>query len=353
MIKHTRIILVLYSVIVLSACTGAAYYRQSIAGHLELVRASRPVSEILADETESESLKARLSTAMNIRDFSREELYLPVGDSYVNYVDTGRSFVLWNVVATPEFSMTPQQWCYPVIGCLSYRGYFSRQEAEKYAGELSGLGYDVHIAGVTAYSTLGWFDDPLVNTMLKFDDIFLAKVMFHEMAHQLLYFRDDTEFNEAFADAVAEFGVNKWLLQQGQQDRIADFETSQVRQSEFYQLVNEYQEKLTSLYMSDRHEDEMRAAKVDIFRQMKADYNWLKIQWHGQGIYDSWFDNPMNNAKLALVLTYRDLVPLFSSLFSQNQDDPQRVYHQVRALENCSREDRRNFLQLGKIPAEC
>ena len=199
------------SAALLSACTAIDYYGQSISGHLGLMAKRTEVTKLIADEQTDENLKKELQTVLDIRAFASTELALPDNHSYRSYVDVGESYVLWNVVATGEFSLTPKNWCYPFAGCVAYRGYYAETDASAFADSLKDQGLDVFVGGVRAYSTLGWFDDPVLNTMLDRPFTYLAGVIFHELAHQQVYIKDDTTFNESFAVAVEREGVRRWF----------------------------------------------------------------------------------------------------------------------------------------------
>lgn len=306
---------------------------------------SRPIAVLLNDESVPAELKKKLEQSLSIRNYASGVLLLPSNDSYLSYADIGRRYVVWNVVATPEFSLEPVKWCYLIVGCLTYKGYFSKDAALQLADKLRAEGYDVHVAGVTAYSTLGWFDDPVINTMLERDIVFLAKVIIHELAHQQIYFSDDTEFNEAFADTVAEYGVRGWLMNEKLTDEAAEFQQSLFREREFDNLVAEYKNKLEKLYHSSREKQILRSKKEKIFLDMKSDYYDLADTWNGHNDYKSWIDAGLNNAKLALVLTYKDLVPEFFNLLEREDYKLETFYRSVSRLESCSREERRRYLE--------
>ena len=336
-----------------SSCTTLSYYQQSISGHLEIIRKSKPIAQVLTENGIAPELRKNLQQAIAIRKYASAVLLLPDNSSYSSYVDLGRQHVLWNIVATPEFSLEPLSWCYLIVGCLTYRGYFSKAEAAIYAQGLKDVGYDVHIAGVTAYSTLGWFADPVINTMLQYDSAFLARVIFHELAHQLVYFADDTEFNEAFADMIAEYGVRRWLQDNNLTDDLAEFEQTLAREKEFDRLVFKYKAELEILYQSNQDADHMRRQKQAVFEKMIHDFEQSRSSWPGADDYKMWFNSGVNNAKLALVLTYKDLVPAFNEMLIWHGNDLRQFYQAVTRLADCDKTSRRQFLASNLLKYEC
>ena len=336
-----------------NSCASLSYYQQSISGHLAIMRKRQPIAALLQQKDMPADLRDKLRQSVTIRKYASAVLFLPDNDSYSSYADLGRKYVLWNVVATPEFSLQPLKWCYMVVGCLSYRGYFSRHDAVQFADDLKRDGYDVYVAGVTAYSTLGWFSDPIVNPMLQYDSTYLARVMFHELAHQLIYFANDTEFNEAFADAVAEYGVSRWLQDEQRLKQAGEFQQTLGRENDFNRLVLNYRTKLDRLYQSNQGKNELRRQKQALFDDMKADYEQLRSSWGGKDDYQAWFDSGLNNAKLALVLTYQDLVPGFFRVLARQDHDLKRFYRVISALKDCDQAARRRFLESGTTTANC
>lgn len=344
LLKHLSLSFTLLLIVFSTSCTTLSYYRQSITGHLDIINRSQPIETLLKDQNLKAELRNKLQQSIKIREYASDVLFLPANDSYSSYVDLERRYVLWNVVATPEFSLVPLKWCYLIVGCLTYRGYFSKDDATTYAAQLKLEGYDIHIAGVTAYSTLGWFDDPVINTMLQYDITFLAKVIFHELAHQLIYFTDDTEFNEAFADTVAEYGVRHWLIDENLNNKAEDFEQSLKREKEFNQLVLKYKLELENLYQTPQGKNKLLLKKQTIFQDMKSDYEKLRISWNGPDDYKTWFNSGLNNAKLALVLTYKDLVPDFFEILNNENYDLKQFYQAISQLEDCNKTERRQYL---------
>ena len=332
--------LLLLTSALLCACSNLPYYKQAVDGHMELMSKRKPVDVILTDENSDTELVRQLELARDIRDFASSDLALPDNGSYRSYVDLGRDSVTWAVFATPEFSVKPQLWCFPFAGCVPYRGYFSKQDAERFAEGLRDEGLDVHVGGTTAYSTLGWFDDPLLNTMMLRGETGIAGIIFHELAHQAVYIEDDTAFNEAFAVAVQEEGVRRWLQKHRPADSLLAYEQALVRKSDFIALVRRTRERLQEIYSKERTEDELRTAKLATFDEMRVAYQRLKDAWNGYSAYDWWFAGTLNNAKLAAVSVYRDLVPNFNRLLEACDGEFERFYATVEQLSTLDPETR-------------
>ena len=315
----------------LSACSEIAYYHQSIQGHFTLMNARQPIDELI--ETSDEALSTRLKTTQEIRTFGIKQLGLPDNNSYTSYVELGRDFPVWNVVASEPLSITPKQWCYLVIGCASYRGFYDKADAEAYALKLQNEGYDVTVTAASAYSTLGWFSDPILSSMLRRGDASLAELIFHELAHQKLYVKGDSRFNEAFASTVGEQGAIVWLKSTGQDNLLVRYRKQLAVYDDFLDLLNSTKASLVTMYSSSISDEEKRQQKRKLFENMKAEYRLLKnTQWNGHGWYDRWFERPLNNARLVAVATYRDLVPDFVELFDRCEQDFIRFYATVSAI---------------------
>lgn len=274
--------------------------------------ARKPVDRVI--EQAAEPLKAQLLLSKELREFSVAELGLPSSKSYTSYVALKREFPVWTVVAAPEFSLNAKQWCYPVIGCASYRGYFNELAAHAYASKLDAKGFETLVGGAPAYSTLGWFADPLLPSMMRHGDTAFAETLFHEIAHQKLYVNGDSDFNEAFASVVGEEGVTRWLTAHRPQD-LAAYKNSLQIQEQFYALVLASKHELQAIYASGLGESEMRLAKQGVLSEMKDRHKRIKeTQWNGQAWYQSWFDGAVNNAKFVGLSTYRDRVPQLKNL---------------------------------------
>ena len=337
----------------LSACSTVSYYSQSVMGQLEIMQKSTSIDEYLKQDNLPDQLVRQLSMVKEIRKFAVDELGLPDNNSYLRYADLGRDYVVWNVFASPEFRLENREWCYLIAGCLGYRGYFSRDDAIQLASELENQGYDVFVGGVSAYSTLGWFSDPVLNTMLYRDTVYLAKVIFHELAHQKVYIKSDTEMNEAFADTVAITGVQRWLQRSGKSDLYEEFLLEQSRENRFVDLVLHYREKLDELYQSQPDIDLKRKHKNIIIQDMINQYQNIRSEWDNDSNYDLWFAMGVNNAKLMTVVTYRQFVPGFNSLLSAVNDNLEEFYQLITKLGRCSPGQRREILFSGKADFSC
>lgn len=328
----TRHALVLAVALLISGCGNFSYYLQSVGGQIEIWRRETPIEQLLADPAIAPLLRTQLERALRIRDYASRELALPDNRSYRAYADLARPFVVWNVFAAPEFSVEPQQWCFAVAGCVKYRGYFNEADARKLARELTAAGSDVYIGGVPAYSTLGWFADPLLNTFIHYPAPELARLLFHELSHQVVYVKDDTVFNESFATVVEQAGVARWLAAHGNAtDRERHAQLQRYR-ADFRKLVVATREELTALYASDFPLEQKRRLKAAAFAALKREHLYRKLDWGGFEGYDRWFAQPLGNAHLASVAIYTQQVPAFEALLKSVGDDLPRFYAAVRAL---------------------
>jgi predicted aminopeptidase len=314
----------------LNGCSSLNYYGQLASGQLQLLQARKPVAELVADPATAPKLRQLLVQAEQARAFASEQLKLPDNRSYRVYADIGRPFVVWNVFATPEFSLEPQTYCFPIAGCVAYRGFYSQGAARGAAALQKQQGLDVYIGGVEAYSTLGWFDDPILSSMLGWGDERLATVIFHELAHQRVYVQDDTAFNESFATFVEQEGTRQWRASRGLKAQTQD--DSQQR-DQFVALVLASRERLKTLYAAPLTESGKRAGKQAEFERLRRDYRALRdSQWGGKGRYDAWINAPMNNAKLLPFGLYDQWVPAFAALHAQAGGDWEVFYQRVEAL---------------------
>lgn len=324
----------------IGGCANVGYYWQSVSGQLDVWRRERPIEEVLADPSVTRALKDRLERALEIRMFASRELGLPDNRSYRSYADLGRPFVVWNVFAAPEFSLKPVEWCFLFAGCVAYRGYFDREDAERFAASLEKQGYEAYVGGVPAYSTLGWFADPVLNTVIHYSNPRLARLLFHELAHQVVYARGDTVFNESFAVAVEKEGVRRWLEQRGSPGDRTDYDRATARREGFIHLVQSYHGKLKALYASGLDREAMRARKKQLFEELRRDYRALKTGWGGFAGYDRWFERGVNNAQLASVAVYTLKVPAFEALLEREGGEFPRFYAAVRELAALPKEER-------------
>lgn len=330
--------------ILLQACSTVSYYSQSIKGHLQVWWPSVPIKKVLEDPNTDEATREKLLLVLQVREFAVTQLKLPDNDSYRVYTDLHRDSLLWNVYAAPEFSVEAKTWCYLVVGCVSYRGYYDKEAATSYAAQITQEQFDVYVGEVGAYSTLGWFDDPVLNTMIKWHDFSLTGLIFHELAHQIIYINGDTDFNEAFASAVEQIGLQQWITQY-RPDQLKGYQDYLQRKSNFKQLLLTTRHKLQTLYQQQISDDEKRQKKTQIFAQMRADYEQIKQQWGPFKTYDRWFEKPLNNARLSSEMTYQKWIPAFHKLFEKSNKDWKLFYQAVISLEDLSKEARQHYLQ--------
>ena len=340
-----------------SGCQTASYYQQAIRGQCQIVLHQERIETLLTATTTHQSLKEKFRVILQARAFAEEELKLPAGRHYLNYVDVRRRFVVWNLHAAPEFTLEPMSWCYPFIGSAKYRGFFSEQDAARYAETLRQNGYDVYVEGVEAYSTLGWFADPVLNTFVHHDPPELAEIIFHELTHQRLFIGGDTDFNEALATTVAEEGLRRWLQARQDEAAYAQYQAQQARQQQFVKLVMGTRHQLEAVYGDDpAHPGKRRAldiseaaprrqAKEQLMAQLRRDYEVLKAEWGGYSGYDEWFRQPLNNAQLNTVDTYYTLVPAFRRILQAHDGNLEQFFKEVRRLSKLPKEERQRQLQ--------
>lgn len=342
------LLLLMLALVAISSCVGCStvgYYAQSITGHLALMHQREPIDEVLENEGLNQSRQQQLQAAQAIRDFATQQLGLPDNDSYRSYVELGRDYVVWNVVAAPAFSLKPLEWCFPIAGCVSYRGYFSLEDAEAFAAELKQQGHDVAINPVPAYSTLGWFDDPVLSSMLHQGELLLAQTIFHELAHQQLYVKDDSVFNEAFASAVGEQGVFRWLKEAGRTEDLVRYQRYLVRKDEFLDLLKQTSIDLQQLYQQKLPAEKMRTEKTALYAQLRGNYDQQKNHWGGYEGYDRWFERDLNNARLASIAVYRGRVPDFVRWLDACQGDLPKFYVAMKQLGKQDKQSRQKRLQ--------
>ncbi|KNZ33647.1 MAG: aminopeptidase [Methylibium sp. NZG] len=332
-----------------AGCSTVDYYSQSIGGHLSLLRAAKPVPDWLADAQTAPALKQRLELSQRMRDFAVSELKLPDNASYRRYADLKRGSAVWNVVATPELSLTLQTHCFPVVGCVGYRGFFNQQEAEAFGAQLREQGLEVTVYGVSAYSTLGrlptaWLADPLLNTFINWSEGELARMIFHELSHQVAYADDDTMFNESFATAVERIGGARWLAAHGSAQARQDYERIDGRRQDFRALTLKYRQRLTEVYTGPLPDADKRIAKATLMSEFRAEFETLKAtRWGGFTGYDAWVARA-NNASFGVLAAYNELVPQFERLFASKGGDFDRFYAEVRRLAALPKDQRRAAL---------
>jgi predicted aminopeptidase len=327
----------------LCACSSVGYYAHLAHGEGALQLARRPVARVVADPTVDANLKARLQLALQARAFASDRLGLPRNRSYTSYADLHRGYAVWNVFAAAEFSLAPFEHCFPIAGCVAYRGYYDRVRAENFAAQLRARGLETWVGGVAAYSTLGFFADPILNTMLRWDDDDLAGTIFHELAHQRLYVKGDTEFNESFATFVQREGLRAWRAERGLPP--AD-DAASAHAEEFNELVLATRERLQALYDSGAAPDAMRARKQAEIARLRADYAQLRdTRWHGDRAYDAWFDGEINNARLLPFGLYHRWVGAFAALYKKQQNDWSAFYTAAAAIGKAAAPQRVRLLQ--------
>ena len=341
----------------LAGCSSLGYYWQSTSGHLALMQAARPVDDWLQDPASTESLKTRLLLAQEIRRFAATELHLPDNASYQRYADLQRKAAVWNVVAAPELSLKLQQWCFPVAGCVAYKGYFDEAAAEREGAQWRAQGLDVSVYPVPAYSTLGWMNwaggDPLLNTFIHYPEGELARLIFHELAHQVVYVSGDTTFNESFATAVERLGSARWLQAQASPSAQAQFAHAQQRRQQFRALTLDLQRTLRVIYAETykdseatplRSQAEQRAQKAAAMTAFRQRYAELKFSWDGFAGYDAWVART-NNASLGALSAYDKLVPDFEALFDKEERDWPRFYTAVKRIAALPKAERHAALR--------
>jgi predicted aminopeptidase len=345
---------------IFSGCQTVSFYAQAAKGQYQIIAHQKPIQKLLDDTNTPAELKARFVLLENLRSFAKTNLALPVDDHYRKYVDVHRPFVVWNVEAAPEFSMEPKSWWYPLVGSLEYRGYFSKRGATNYAAVLRRKGYDVTVGGVEAYSTLGWFKDPVLNTFLFEPDADLAEIIFHELGHQRVFVSGDKDFNEAFATTVGQEGARRWLKASGNTNAYEKYVAEIRHTSEYAALVKQYRHRLEALYGDEETEEgkvkatkqkrgvpaeQLRREKAQILADLKRDFSVMRTRWGNDKQYDDWFAQRLNNASLNSVAAYYDLVPAFEKLLQQNGGDLEKFYNEVERLSKTSKKQRHESLQ--------
>jgi predicted aminopeptidase len=327
----------------LAGC-GTLYVAQAARGQLQILNARKPIARVIADPAVDAALRRRLEEVRVAREFAWRDLGLPNNKSYTSYADLKREFVTWTVVATPEFSVEPREWCFPIVGCVSYRGYFREASAARFAAKLQAEGLDAMVGGVPAYSTLGKFNDPILNTMMSYGDDELASIIFHELSHQVIYLPGDTPFNEAFATAVEQEGLARWLKFRGREHELGRFLKRRARQAESLALIGRFRRELVQLYQAPIPAVEMRARKRETFARLVAELRALADRYGTESSLAAELDGQPNNARLASLATYHECVPGFRRLLVEHDNDLPRFYAAVRAMARLSREERRQRL---------
>lgn len=340
------VLLIVSAVTHMTSCASPAYYWQAASGHLALMHARRPVAEAIESGEADPATLQKLRLSVEIRAFAVDSLGLPDNDSYSQYVATGGDAVVWNVVAAPEFSLDPKTWCFPVSGCVPYRGYFDESEAKRFAEKMKERGFDVTVSPAIAYSTLGWFDDPLLDTMWRNSEAQFAAYLFHELAHQRIYIKGDAMFNESYASFVERIGVERWLHRREENQALQDWNDRASASADFNDLLAETREELRAAYATGAPAEAMRASKQAAFENLEGRYRQLRDRnWEGTDYFGYWFKEPPNNARFALLETYEGGSCAFESLYSQSGGDMRRFHELARVKSELPSEERRVWLQ--------
>ena len=317
-----RLLTSLLAALLLSGCETLSYYAQAVGGQMSLMARARPAGELIADPATPQPLRERLRRAGEIRDYAVQELKLPDNASYRSYADLARPYAVWNVVAAAEFSLEPLQSCFPVAGCVSYRGFFAQEDAARHAATLRATGHDVYVYGVAAYSTLGRFDDPLLSTFIRFPDVDLARLIFHELAHQVVYVTDDSTFNESFAVAVEKEGLRRWVAAGKREADLSGYATAQAKNRIFAREIEQARARLDALYRQRIAPEAMRERK-------RVELEGLRATLAADARFK---EQAPNNAFLASFATYTQLVSTFEHLLAEEGGDLEKFYIKIRKL---------------------
>ncbi|WP_075090885.1 aminopeptidase [Haloferula sp. BvORR071] len=318
--------------LLLASCQTVQFYSQAVSGQVEIFQKSKPIPPIIADPATPPKLKKQLQSVQEIRQFATGHLTLPGDESYGKYADLGRPYVVWTLYAAPEFSLEPKTWWYPTLGKLDYRGFFKKEEADELTLKLRAQGYDVQSGGTDAYSTLGWFHDPVLNTFVDASDIDLAELIFHELTHRRLFRNGDTTFNESLANAVAEESVKRWLRYHKRTGDLKNYEARLVRRGQFYDQIDRTRADLKALYASNKPPAEMRRDKARIFHQLQDNFRELRRRWGGRGL-ENWLKEDINNAHLVALTTYQHHVPAFHKLLAECGGDLNLFFEKAKDLK--------------------
>jgi len=330
----------------LAGCAGPSYYFQAISGHLHLMRSRVPIAKLLAEPDTDPELARRLRQTELMREFAYDHLGLPESKSYSRLAVTNRNAVTWNVISAPEFSVDPRLWCFPVAGCVAYRGYFDRRKAEAFARKMESKAFDVMVSPAIAYSTLGWFEDPLLDTMLQYSDAMLAGIIFHELAHERLYVKSDTAFNESFAGFVEETGVRLWLSESDRKAEIGQWEERRQAAIQFNRLLKDSRLQLEALYSSGQSDEVKRREKRRIFDRLRLDYLALvRTDWNGVDYFASWMTGELNNAHLALMNSYEGGICAFATLYEEAGKNLEKFYALAEEKAALEKDLRQSWLE--------
>lgn len=320
---------ILIAVLLLPSCKTLNFYGQAAGGQMEIVRKSRSNPSVIADVATTAELRKKLLAVEDIRRFAIDHLSLPADKNYGKYADLGRKHVVWVLYASPEFSLEPKSWYYPVVGEMDYRGYFREEDTQELAGQLRAQGMDVYVGGVNAYSTLGWFHDPVLNTFIHYPDIDIAETIFHELTHRKYFRRGDTVFNESLANAIAEEGVRRWLKHEGRLEDLKNYEQRLVRRNQFYREIDRSRMQLEALYASGQPAPVMRQKKAKILTQLRGQFLELRRRWGGRGL-ESWVAMDINNGHIISLQLYHQHIPAFERLLAESGGKLDLFFQKVR-----------------------
>jgi predicted aminopeptidase len=357
--KKLLLVLSLALIAAVSGCRTIGFYAQAIKGQYQIFAHQELIEKLITDPQTPAKLREQLQLVQQLRSFAKDQLKLPVDGHYRKYVDLHRPYVVWNVQAAPQFSLQPRTWWYPLVGSLEYRGYFSEKGARKYAAHYAKRGDDVYVDGVEAYSTLGWFKDPVLNTFIDRNEPELAEVIFHELGHQRVFARGDTDFNEAYATTVGQEGARRWLRASGKTNLLARYEIALRRNDQFVHLIMSTREELKKVYGDTLDKDgkvkaagtpplppaQLKAAKERVFAELRGNYQQLKAGWGGYAGYDEWFARELNNAQLNTIANYYDFLPAFQRVLEMNGNDMEKFYVEVERLSKLSKDERHQWLR--------
>jgi len=360
-IRRKKLLLISLAIIAVavSGCRTIGFYAQAIKGQYQIFAHQKVIDKLIADPQTPEPLRKQLQLVQQLRVFAKDELKLPVDGHYRKYADVHRPYVVWNVQAAPQFSLQPRTWWYPLVGSLEYRGYFSESGARKYAARYGKKGDDVYVDGVEAYSTLGWFKDPILNTFIDRDEPELAEVIFHELGHQRVFARGDTDFNEAYATTVGQEGARRWLRASGKTNLMEKYAVALQRNDQFVHLIMTTREELEKVYGDTLDKDgkvkaaktpplppaQLKEAKERVFADLHRNYANLKVSWGGYAGYDDWFSRELNNAQLNTIANYYDFLPAFQRVLELNGGDMEKFYVEVERLSKMNKDERHQWLR--------
>lgn len=328
-------------VVLASGCTDVRYYMQSVRGQWDVVSRQQDIVEMLEDESLPQTMRDRLNLVLAVRTFAIESMQLPESGSYQTYADLERDYAVQNLFAAPEFSTRLRSWCYPVVGCATYRGYFNADMLNETANKLRQQGYDTYTGRVAAYSTLGWFDDPILNTVMGWPEYQLVGLIFHELAHNRLYIKDDTVFNESFASAVEQSGIELWYSAQEQQDQVRIYLERKNSRKRVLEIITGIRNELEELYQQELPIEDMRQAKSRLMQKAKDQYAQLGDQVRTSSGFNRWFAGELNNARLGSVAAYNSYVGAFLSILAAHGHDYEKFYSQVEVLGRLNQADRK------------